>query len=102
MKLNRVIAFCGLHAHAHPAVTYVKSVCKLFIQCKISGKSAFNLSEIILVAAKFFTFIYLLFLFYFIFSLMHACQTKQHWQILENNNTNNVHHQEQKWQNSRV
>ena len=32
--------------------------------------------------------------------MMHACQTKQHYQMLENNNTDNVHHQEEKWQNS--
>ena len=33
---------------------------------------------------------------------MHACQTKQHKQILEKSNTDNVHHQEKKWQNSEV
>ena len=27
---------------------------------------------------------------------MHARQTNQHYQILENSNTNNVHHQEEK------
>ena len=46
----------------------------------------------------FILFIYLFIIYYlFIFLIMHVCQTKQQLQVLENNITDNMHYQEEKF-----